>query len=54
MKLKQLYTTPCTDEITIRTESNFVATGDIHSGTTGNSSTEDFEEEDYVTGVIWS
>ena len=54
MKTKNYYVEPCTDEVTIRTEANFVATGGIPSGKTGNSSTEDFSEEDYETGVIWS
>ena len=50
MKLKQLYTTPCTDEITIRTEGNFVATG----VTTGDSTINDLEEVDYSSSIIWS
>ena len=49
-----MYQTPCTDEITIRTEVNFAATGGIPGGETGSSSIEDLEEEDYETGVIWS
>ena len=52
MKLK-LYETPCTEEIAIRTEANFVATGDIPGGKTGSSSTEDLDEVDY-TSAIWS
>ena len=51
---KLMYQSPLTDEITIRTEANFVATGGIPGGETGNSSIEDFEEEDYETGVIWN
>ena len=47
MKLKLLYETPCTEEITIRTESNFVATGGIPGGQTGDSSIEELEELDY-------
>ena len=53
MKLKLFYETPCTEEITIRTEANFVATGGIPGGTTGDSSTEDLEEVDY-SSAIWS
>ena len=53
MKLKLFYEAPCTDEITIRTEANFVATGGIPGGTTGNSSTEDLDEVDY-SSAIWS
>jgi len=50
---KTIYVAPCTDEITIHTEANFVATGGIPGGTTGNSSTEDLDEVDY-SSAIWS
>lgn len=53
MKLKLFYETPCTEEITIRTESNFVATGSIPGGSTDTSSTDDLDEVDY-TSAIWS
>lgn len=53
MKTKNYYLAPSTDEVTIRTEANFVATGGIPSGKTGNSSTEDLDEVDY-SSAIWS
>lgn len=53
MKRKHIYETPCMEELSIRTEGNFVATGGIPGGTTGNSSTDDLDEVDY-SSAIWS
>lgn len=51
---KLMYEAPLTDELTIRTEANFVATGGIPDGKTGNSDIEDLEEETSWDPVIWS
>ena len=53
---KTLYVTPCTDEITIHTEANFVATGDFTGGGNGtNNQIEDLgDTETDADNAIWS
>ena len=50
-----MYQTPCTDEITIRTEVNFAATGDFTGGGKGTQDIDDLGETDTDAGnAIWS